>query len=182
MKYSVVLLLFSLAVFGCCDDDMTEELKCEPFLDAVVEGCDWTEQVYDGIVLPNKSLNLVWSEDRAAYLFSYKDSTTTVVSLWHSAGHCIDYSDDEWGQSLHFELPTGVTSFSYEDEELTALQCVHQESGAWISTSPAFVSEGKLVGNKLDNEKWSISVLVYLPNITSRGNKCISYQGDFIVQ
>ena len=183
MKYAFVVLLSSMVFFCCGDDDAFEHFECEGLIETPITDCDWMDQQYLGLVFPSKRLDLKWRSDLEAYVFAgFEDSTTTIINLLHYAGHCSDYSDDEWSQFVFFEIPGGITSFDYSDEELIDLRCFHRESGAWISTLPVFITEGRVAGEKIDDMTWEIAIGITLPDSTSRGNTCIEYKGGFLVE
>ncbi|MEL6694704.1 MAG: hypothetical protein AAFV78_13670 [Bacteroidota bacterium] len=66
-------------------------------------------------------------------------------------------ADDEYGESIWFEVPMDLESFEYKDEELKDIQLTFRPS-CFCLIETVSVDQGKVKGKKLGDKRWEIEI------------------------
>ena len=137
---------------------------------------DCTSAKYTYTFSENKKIDTV-RFDGFVLSTQVNSGTSTVFSYVGRGRSCPNWTDSPTSERLVFEIPAGVTNFSYSNTDLQGIECYHQYS-SWTGSDAERVIQGVLKGNKISNNKWDIEVDLIVP-VTGVE---LSFKKQFILQ
>lgn len=158
---TLVFVAICLFAFACTNDD-----DCLP-------------DIIQTSILDNKSIIIDSDTTSQRATLSIENGTNLVFEYDFEAEQCVNIDDDEWGERLIFEIPTGTDDFEYIDSALISVNCYHLEYGAWVSSLPKAITEGSIKGTKLSNNKWKITATVKSIRELSQDDVTIDFTEKF---
>jgi len=84
----------------------------------------------------------------------------TVFSYFFKAKDDINLSDDEYTESIFFEVDNSLDSFSLNDNDLRTTSLFIKRSCFCTNTAAVFPGIGSVSGTKLANGNWSVSISI----------------------
>lgn len=84
-----------------------------------------------------------------------------------NASQSNDIYDDEFVESMTFELPEDRNTFSLKDEELVELRAFYRQEGAWPANLPNAVIKGTISGTRnviAGTDRWEVSIDIEMQN------------------
>jgi len=155
MKASLKILpiLFVLVFLGCSDDKANDN------------GCD--DDIITATILDNSNILVTYNDEFDRNDFSIVAGNKLVFTYDFTAAQCDDISDDEFGQVLNFELPLNSSSFVASDADILGLDAYSYRYGAWVSSNRFQIQQGTIAGEKLDDNRWEITVNVTATSTTT---------------
>ena len=86
--------------------------------------------------------------------------TNTVFRYYFQAADEEDIADDEYAESIYFEVNGSLESFSYTDVELRELNLFIRRACFCASTDLVFPETGTVTGTKSSNGNWDLSISI----------------------
>lgn len=91
------------------------------------------------------------------------------VFQYTSSSDILNADDANYSATLTFQADSGVTSFTYTNEELQQHLTNYSSGGAWSYFGPFLINKGYIKGEK-QGDTWKISVDVTLPEPDDAAN------------
>ena len=146
MKYRAILLFYVSLMFfvSCVEPDETEE------------GADGTRSYY---FYEDKSLNIVDSEDQYIKWANIKQGENLVFEYYFTDDDDPLIADDEYSESIRFEVPGDVTSFSYSGEDLLDCKITFTPyCFCFFDDEETAENTGTVSGERISDDRWKITV------------------------
>jgi hypothetical protein len=86
------------------------------------------------------------------------------VFQYISSSDIKDASDAGYSSVLTFQADSGVTSFTYTNDELQQHLTNYSSGGAWSYFGPLLISKGYITGQK-QGDNWKITIDIVLPEV-----------------
>ena len=87
--------------------------------------------------------------------YSVSEGSNMVFEYHHIGAQCADVNDDESGELILFQISGGPQAFSLKDDELTTVNCLFREYGAWVNRTIQ-IESGDLTGEKINDNEWHV--------------------------
>ncbi len=156
MKYTLSILLFSCILFGCTSNT-NDSRKEYSFTENSQITLDDNE--------PNPFTKIESGENLVfEYYFQKEDNE--------------DIADDEYSESIIFEINPDLEDFSYTDNELSSINTYFDKSCFCLIEGSIPIAKGTIQGNKIDNHTWEIQINVAFTDYNENITKVIS--GSFL--
>ena len=160
MKKNYLLLIFTLILMSCNknNDDSNQDL--------------YTYTYYD-----KSELTITSREDSYMKYGTIESGENLVFEYRFDAYDDEQIADDEYSETVRFEIDSKLDKFSYSDDELLNIKTVF--TAYCFCYFPLTESQnvnpiGTIIGEKISNNKWNIKI-----NITFYGNKEKVINGNF---
>lgn len=112
--------------------------------------------------------------------FTFNNKGKKTVFQWISSSDIPGANDAGYASALTFQADSGVTSFTYTNDELQQHLTHYYSYGAWTSTRHMLINKGYITGKK-EGDFWKITIDVVLPaKDESAGIAAISESGTYI--
>jgi len=160
MKSYSMLLLLSFIIFSCSNNEISEDLYVYHFSE-------------------KSKLSISSSEDSYIKYGVVKKGEKTVYTYRFDAKDNEEIADDEYGETIQFEIETGLTEFSYSNTELSEIALVFTKyCFCYFPLEPSknVPPMGSISGQKISNHRWKINI-----NVTFYGEDSRTIEEIFIL-
>ncbi len=160
-KNIITLTILGVIIFGC------DKNNCNP--ETII--ATWSE---------GKEINIMY--DSLYQRLDYNvDNGENLLFVYNHTGQQCDYiMDDEWGESLIFEINYLNAKFEFVDSNIILTKCFYQEYGAWVRHNRYQVKDGIIKGKKISEDKWEITVsVITTPIFPDEKAKIIEFKKSF---
>lgn len=146
---------------------------------------DYTPEIIKGNILAGKQINIKYNEAAKANYYSIGAGDKTVFEYRHSASQNIEITDDEYSESLAFELnlneiPSGFNHFRYENDAIEGIKGFYQQSGGWVRGGTYKINKGSIEGTKISDTQWKVIVsILTTPIYPDEEPKVVSFEQVF---
>ncbi len=131
-----------------------------------------------------KDNQLQFSEDTLSgvVMYTVEPGTDLVFEYFHANDECKSVTDDEFAESVLFQIPAGTASFLYCDSDLQQINCIYEVFSFFIGEPYYPVVKGCIQGNQLNEHTWHIEmdVTVQIP-LDDTGEQRVYVSDDFVV-
>jgi len=158
MKKNYLLLIFTLILISCNKDDSNQDLFTYTYFDKSELTITSSQDSYMKYGIIESGENLVFE-----YRFDAYDEE--------------QIADDEYSETVRFEIDSKLDKFSYSDDELLNIKAVFTKycyCGFALTESKNVNPKGTISGEKISNNEWKIKI-----NITFYGDKEKVINGNF---
>tara|TARA_B100000768_G_scaffold102680_1_gene95560 strand:+ start:162 stop:656 length:495 start_codon:yes stop_codon:yes gene_type:complete len=138
-----VLLITSLVLTSCSKENKENE---EYFLYNFSE---------------NKQLNIETYDESYMKYGNIEEGSNLVFEYEYSAEDAVNIADDEYSESIRFEINPLLTEFNYEGSELSDIKAVFSKSCYCFfdyDSDKDVPPTGTISGEKISNTEWNISI------------------------
>ena len=138
-----VLLITSLVLTSCSKENKENE---EYFLYNFSE---------------NKQLNIETYDESYMKYGNIEEGSNLVFEYEYSAEDAVNIADDEYSESIRFEINPLLTEFNYEGSELSDIKAVFSKSCFCFfdyDSDKDVPPTGTISGEKISNTEWNISI------------------------
>jgi hypothetical protein len=145
MKIFVKILLITSLIYTSCSKE-NEEYNEEYFLYNFLE---------------NKQLNIETSDGSYMKYGNIQEGSNLVFEYEFSAEDAVNIADDEYSESIRFEINPLLTEFNYEGSELSDIEAVFSKSCFCFfdyDSDKDVPPTGTISGEKISNTEWNISI------------------------
>ena len=158
MRNIIILLIFVLSFISCNEKESNSDTYSYTFVD-------------------NSKLIISTIEETYMKYGSIDDGKNLVFEYRFDAYDEIQIADDEYAETIQFEIDSNLQSFSYSNEELLNTNLVFTKHCFCYfpnDESKDVDPVGVITGEKLSNSEWRISI-----NVTFYGGQQRSISGNF---
>lgn len=158
MKKNYLLLIFTLILISCNKDDSNQDLYTYTYFDKSELTINSREDSYMKYGIIGSGENLVFE-----YRFDAYDEK--------------QIADDEYSETISFEIDSKLDKFSYSDDELLNMKAVFTKYCYCyfpLTESKKIEPTGTISGEKISNNEWKIKI-----NITFYGDEEKVINGNF---
>jgi len=158
MNKNYLLLIFTLIIISCNKDDSNQDLYTYTYSDKSELTITSSEDSYMKYGIIESGENLVFE-----YRFDAYDNE--------------QIADDEYSETVRFEIDSKLDQFSYSDDELLNIKAVFTQNcfcGFTPTESKNVNPVGTISGEKISNNEWKIKI-----NITFYGDEEKVINGNF---
>ena len=145
MKIFVKILLITSLIYTSCSKE-NEEYNEEYFLYNFLE---------------NKQLNIETYDESYMKYGNIEEGSNLVFEYEYSAEDAVNIADDEYSESIRFEINPLLTEFNYEGSELSDIKAVFSKSCYCFfdyDSDKDVPPTGTISGEKISNTEWNISI------------------------
>lgn len=160
LRNAVLLPLISFLLFFSCS-------KKE-------DGC--TDDVISTGFKEGRTIEEVVGKDSTIY-YQIVEGTNVVFQYDIAFAECEGILDDEYGETVTFELRKDQNKIDLYDSELSSITMVYNEWGAWANSRKVPVEIGRLTGEKVKSNLWLIDFAIEADAINSDEAKKVSFTG-----
>jgi hypothetical protein len=100
--------------------------------------------------------------------YQLEEGQGTVAVYRHVAAQSNSVYDDEFMETLSFELPTDGDGFSLKDGQLEQIKAFYRQEGAWPMNPPGAVMKGTISGSKISGNlgitDWEVNIDIEMQN------------------
>jgi hypothetical protein len=89
------------------------------------------------------------------FVLIIREGDDVIFDIIQNGAQCDDISDDETGQRITFSIDPQVEQLEIRDQELSSVNAIHQEFGAWINRG-ALIDKGYINIRKITEDSWEI--------------------------
>jgi hypothetical protein len=155
------MVFLFLLIFSACEKDCKSDMHSFTFQeDKFIDTSD-----------------IATSQDVAFWL-QILDGNKLVFTYHFEAAQCESVFDDEYSESLYFEVHSDSTSFSFQDSTLSKIKLVYEQGGAWIYKNKPITS-GWIEGTKKSNNRWDIKAELNLPFEVNENSMAANFEQTF---
>ena len=158
MKKNYLLLIFTLILISCNKDDSNQDL-------------------YTYIYFDKSKLTINSSEDSYMKYGIIEYGENLVFEYRFDAYHQEHIADDEYSETIRFEIDSKLDKFSYSDDELLNIKAIFTPYCFCyfpLNESKNVDPKGTISGEKISNNEWEIKI-----NITFYGDDVKIINGNF---
>ncbi len=149
-------------LFGCLLLSMTLlTIACDP------DNCDAEMKSYT--VQADKSIQIAIDTLSLVANYQVSDGENLVFQYHHVRAQCDNIADDEWAETLSFEVDKNAETFMFEDADLNLANCFVRESGAWVNGSSNPIMKGMITGTKKNNNDWDVEISIVVDPLNVGG-------------
>lgn len=156
MKKLISLSLLLIAFSSCDKDDDKNDSKndCQP--ETVIT--KWTAE---------KQVILEFDTEFKRNNYTIKDGNNLVFEYIHTRAQCDYIADDEWGETLIFQVEDQNSNFEFTNDEILVTNCFYQQQGAWVNHKQYQIKSGAIKGEKISGNQWKITAdIETVPQVT----------------
>lgn len=160
MKKNHVLLIINFLAFSCSDSETLEEAHTYHFSEKSKLTVSSREDSYMKYGVIGKGENTVFK-----YRFDAEEEE--------------NIADDEYGETIQFEIETGLREFSYSNSELSEIALVFTKyCFCYFPLEPSknVPPMGSISGQKISNHRWKINI-----NVTFYGEESRTIEEIFLL-
>ena len=95
--------------------------------------------------------------------FQVNPGNDLVFVYTHTGPECITVWDEEYTDKLVFQVPSGSSSFYYQNDQLTGALCLFRRIDMWTDGSNR-IKSGYIKGTRVTLTKWDVEINVQAGN------------------
>ncbi len=152
MKNTFLVLIFSFFFFGCTNN-INDSYKLYSFSENSKITLDDNE--------PNPFTKIESGENLVFKYYFQKEDNENI-------------SDDEYSESIIFEIDADLDHFSYTDEELSSINAYFNKSCFCPIDGSISIVKGTIQGTKIDNLTWEIKINITFTDSNKKITKVIN--------
>lgn len=160
MKKSFLILLTALLIISCSDDELETDLHTYNFYQ-------------------NKTLVISGENDSYMKYGTIESGNKLVFEYKYEAYDDKDVADDEYVETIMFEIDPTLDKFAYLDDDLELIKAVYSKycyCSFPDSEDKNVAPVGRITGRKIENDVWYIKVVV-----TFYGDEETYVEGKFLL-
>lgn len=160
LRNAFLLLLIPLFLFTSCSK------KADGCLDDIISTGFKEDRTIEEVV----------GKDSTIY-YQIVEGTNVVFQYDIAFAECEWILDDEYGETVTFELRKDQNKIDLHDSELSSITMVYNEWGAWANSRKVPVQKGRLTGEKVKSNVWLIDFEIEADAINTDEAKMVSFTG-----
>jgi len=134
-----------------------------------------TKDTYAYEILPASKLDTIVNQ--GGFYYQINPGNNLVFRYTHTGPDCKNIADEEYSEILVFQVPSGLTSFEYKNDQLKNAFCFFNRV-CFCPLNTISVNTGSIKGTKTSSTKWNVEIDV---EITGSSNK-IMFSKNYTVQ
>lgn len=111
------------------------------------------------LIFEDKEIQVEYDSISERYFYTFQEGDRLIFEYRHVNRQCDHIMDDEWSESIKFQITDSSTKFRFINEEILTTNCHYQQSGAWVNFQLP-ISAGTIEGEKLTDDKWRVLIAV----------------------
>lgn len=144
MKTLVILSILILSCFSSCSSD-DEKNDCQP-------------ETVIAKTTAEKEIIVKFNTEFERNDYTVEDGNNLVFEYNYTRAQCDYIADDEWGETLIFQVEDQNNNFDFTNDEILATNCFYQQQGAWVNHNQYQIKRGVIKGEKISENQWKITV------------------------
>jgi hypothetical protein len=121
-------------------------------------GC--TDDTYAYEILPASKIDTITNQ--GGFFYQFNPGNDLVFRYTHNGPDCINIADEEYSEILVLQVPSGLNSFVYMNDQLKNASCYFKRV-CFCPPNTVSVSSGTIKGTKTSDTKWKVEIDVELP-------------------